>query len=147
MANIYTSSRPVAPPVSGQAPPIKQGGTPPPIIKGVPNPMTQIASTVRNSLFGSGSLGTNNAHIGSIQNNIARAISVSKEFSNTPAIESLLAAQASMTAASSAKDSASRNAALASAKQSLIIANNAMSSLGYGKAIGQVVPNANSRVL
>lgn len=149
MANIVTTnSRPMTPaisPINGGHPLIPAPTTSiaprtPQVIKGAPNPMTSIASDVKNSLYGTGSLSANSAHFGSIQSNIARALSVSNEFSNKPAMASLQAAQKSMSLASSAKDSASRASYLAQARQALVEANNAMSSLGYGKAIGQTAP-------
>lgn len=124
-------------------PSIAPGGAPT-VISGVPNPQTQISKDIRNSLYGTGSLNSGSAHINSIQNNINRALSVSAVFSNKPATTALQAAQASLKAAASAKDAATRNAALAAAKQSLITANNAMSSLGYGKAIGSIAAKPNT---
>jgi hypothetical protein len=156
MVNIVTtnSGRPMipapTPSTSGSHPmlpaptPAPVGGHP--IITGVPNPMTSIANDVRNSLYGTGSFGSGNVHIGSIQSNISRALSVSNEFSNKPAQASLQAAQQSLSQAASAKDAASRNAALAQARQYMIRANNEMSAIGYGKAIPQTT-TANPRPL
>ena len=147
MVNIVTTngSRPMIPATPVGRHPLVPAPTPSisgghPIIPGVPNPMTHIASDIRNSLYGTGSFGSNNVHIGSIQSNISRALSVSNEFSNKPAQEALLAAQKSMALASSSKDSASRATYLAQARQALVTANNAMASLGYGKSTPQVAP-------
>ena len=101
------------------------------VIRGVPNPMVNIASDIRNSLCGRGSLSSGSAHIGSIQANINRALNASKQFSNAPAQASLLAAQKSIASGD-----------MASAQRSLIEANNAMASLGYGKSID---PNRTNR--
>ena len=111
-------------------------GGPPQIIRGVPNPMSNIASDIRNSLYGRGSLSSGGAHIGSIQANINRALNASKQFSNTPAQAALQAAQKSIAAGD-----------LAGAQKSLIEANNAMASLGYGKSISQPLrdPNRTNR--
>lgn len=114
-----------------------------PFISGLPNPQTQISKDIRNSLYGTGSFGASNVHVGSIQQNIARALSVSNEFSNKPAQESLLEAQKNLNLAASAKDAATRAVALANAKQALIAANNQMASQGYGKSIGSVSPRPN----
>jgi hypothetical protein len=165
MVNIVTTnSRPMVPVQS----PTTNGSHPlvpapsiaprtPQIIKGAPNPMASISSDIRNSLYGTGSLGTNSAHIQSIQSNISRALSVSNEFSNTPAKDSLLAAQKALALANTAKDATSRASALQAAQRSLIEAQNKMASLGYGKPIGQTAPinpqpllstsSANRRVL
>jgi hypothetical protein len=150
MVNIVTTnSRPMVPvqsPTTNGSHPMLPVPSPsiaprnPQVISGAPNPMVHIASDIKNSLYGTGSFGSNNVHIGSIQSNISRALSVSNEFSNKPAQEALLAAQKSMALASSAKDSASRATFLAQAKQSLVQANNAMASLGYGKSTPQVAP-------
>ena len=115
----------------------------PAIISGVSNPQSQIAKDVLNSLKGTGSLTSNSIHVSSIQSNIARALSVSNEFSNKPAQASLLEAQKNLNLATSAKDSATRNAALAAAKQALIQANNQMANLGYGKSIPSASPKPN----
>ncbi|MHB8102372.1 MAG: hypothetical protein ACYDEF_09410 [Methanosarcina sp.] len=103
---------------------------------GTPNPMVNIASNIRNSLFGRGSLSSGGAHIGSIQTNINRALNASKQFSNAPAQTALQAAQKSIAAGD-----------LAGAQKSLIEANNAMASLGYGKSISQPLrdPNRTNR--
>lgn len=71
----------------------------------------------------------------SIQENIARALSISTKLSNKLAQSALQAAQQSMKLAGSAKDYATRACYLAQAKQALIAANNPIASLGYGKAI------------
>src|SRR5665647_94781 len=113
-------------------PRLAPGGSPQ-IIRGAPNPMSQIQSNIRNSLYGRGSFSSGSAHIGSIQNNINRALSVSKQFSNAPAQASLLAAQKSIAAGD-----------LAGAQKSLIEANNAMASLGYGKSISQPLRDPNN---
>jgi len=116
-------------------PRLAPGGSPQ-IIRGVPNPMSNIASDIRNSLYGRGSLSSGSAHIGSIQANINRALNASKQFSNAPAQASLLAAPKSIAAGD-----------MASAQKSLIEANNAMASLGYGKSISQlsIDPNRTNR--
>ena len=106
------------------------GGSPQ-VIRGVPNPMFNIASDIRNSLCGRGSLSSGSAHIGSIQANINRALNASKQFSNAPAQTALQAAQRSIASGD-----------MASAQRSLIEANNAMASLGYGKSID---PNRTNR--
>ena len=113
-------------------PRLAPGGSPQ-IIRGVPNPMSNIASDIRNSLYGRGSISSGSAHIGSIQANINRALNASKQFSNTPAQASLLAAQKSIAAGD-----------LAGAQKSLIEANNEMSSLGYGKSILQPLRDPNN---
>ena len=100
---------------------------------GTPNPMSQIQSNIRNSLYGRGSLSSGGAHIGSIQANINRALNASKQFSNTPAQAALQAAQKSIAAGD-----------LAGAQKSLIEANNAMASLGYGKSISQPLRDPNN---
>ena len=111
-------------------------GGPPQVIRDVPNPMSQIQSNIRNSLYGRGSFSSGSAHIGSIQNNINRALSVSKQFSNAPAQTALQAAQRSIAAGD-----------MKSAYSSLITANNEMASLGYGKSISQPLrdPNRTNR--
>jgi hypothetical protein len=111
------------------------GGNNTKIIGGVPNPKTQIYSDIRNSINGKGSLNSSSVHLNSIQQNINRAISVSKEFSDTPALASLQSAKTFMTQAASAKDATTRNAALANAKAALVAANNTMAGQGYGKSI------------
>jgi hypothetical protein len=121
------------------------------IISGVANPKTQIYSDIRNSINGRGSLNSSNVHVNSIQQNIARAISVSKEFSDAPALTALQNAQKYMATASGAKDVASRNAALASAKAELITANNTMANQGYGKIISTTtkpsISTANNKIV
>lgn len=77
MDRILPQARPATP---APTPSIAPGGAPR-VISGVPNPMVHIASDLRNSLYGSGSLTSGNAHIGSIQTNITRVMSVSNEFS------------------------------------------------------------------
>ena len=114
---------------------ISGSGSHPAIISGVPNPQAHIANDILNSLKGTGSLATSNVHVGSIQQNLARAISVSNEFSDKPAQVALVNAQKAMAEAAGAKDAAARNAAFANAKQALIQANNEMASRGYGKPI------------
>jgi hypothetical protein len=149
MATILTTngSRPMVPapsPTTSGSHPMLPAPTPAisgshPLIPAKPviNPMSAIANDVRNSLYGTGSFGSNNVHIQSIQSNISRALSVSNEFANKPAQASLQAAQQSLAQAASAKDAASRYAALAAARQYMIMANNEMSAIGYGKPISQ----------
>ena len=112
-------------------PRLAPGGSPQ-IIRGAPNPMSNIASDIRNSLYGRGSFSSGGAHIGSIQANINRALNASKQFANTPAQASLLAAQKSIAAGD-----------MKSAYSSLITANNEMASLGYGKSISQPLKDPN----
>jgi hypothetical protein len=85
-----------------------------------PNPLF---SDIKNSLSGSGSLSSSNVHIGSIQSNIARALTRTGN-SNAVTRDSLLKAQNFMSAAAGAKTASERQAALTSAKNLLLAANN-----------------------
>lgn len=83
----------------------------------------------------------------SIEHNINRAISVSNEFSDKPAIDALQQAKRYMKQAISARDAGERATALANAKQALIAVNNQMAERGYGKAIPSVSSPNKRRVL
>jgi hypothetical protein len=87
------------------------------------NPLVNVASMVRNSISGSGSLSSGDVHMGSIQANIQNAINRTGN-SDLSALASLQSAQKYMAQAAGAKDIATRNAALANAKAQLINVNN-----------------------
>lgn len=95
------------------------------------NPLAIAASRVVNSIYGTGSLTSNQVHVNSVQSNIRDALAVAKQFNNSNLITQLTNAQTQFNNAANAKDDTTRAQALNSARAAMNSAHAELASMGY----------------